>query len=198
MHKKLKSSFYQGKDVVHIARNLLGKELWTNVGGACTSGIIVEAEAYCGATDQACHAFPDKRTSRTEVMYGEGGLAYVYLIYGMYNLFNIVTNTEGKADAVLIRAIEPSTGEEIMKQRRGVNKNTRLLCGGPGRLSQALGIAMAHNRTDLQSGKIWLTDSINYREKEIVSSKRIGVETAGEAAHYPWRFYVKGNKYVSK
>jgi len=198
MFKKLSPGFYQGTDVLKIAGNLLGKQLWTNFNGKITSGIIVEVEAYCGATDQACHAFPDKRTPRTMTMYEEGGLAYVYLIYGMYHLFNIVTNSKGLADAVLIRAIEPAVGREAMHARRRTNKDNYLLSGGPGRLSQALGITTKFNGTDLQGNKIWLTDGINFSESEIVTSKRIGVESAGEAAHYLWRFYIKGNKYVSK
>lgn len=198
MSNKLPFSAYQGSDVVQIARNLLGKQLWTNFNNNLTAGLIVEVEAYCGATDKACHAFPDKRTPRTQIMYEPGGVAYVYLVYGMHHLFNIVTNTEGNADAVLIRAIEPVAGEEIMQERRNQRLSNKLLTGGPARLTQALGITVAHNKTDLQSNHIWLTEGKYYPEKEIVTSTRIGVEYAGKDALLPWRFQIKGNKYVSK
>jgi DNA-3-methyladenine glycosylase len=198
MNYKLPFSLYQDTNVVRVARNLLGKQLWTNFDGNLTAGLIVEVEAYCGATDQACHAFPDKKTPRTQIMYASGGVAYVYLVYGMHNLFNIVTNVEGSADAVLIRAIEPVAGERIMQERRNVYKKNKFLTGGPARLTQALGITVADNKTDLQSNHIWLTDGKCYSENEIVTSTRIGVEYAGADAMLPWRFHIKDNKYVSK
>ena len=198
MSDKLPISLYQDTNVARIARNLLGKQLWTNFNNNLTGGLIVEVEAYCGATDQACHAFPDKKTPRTQIMYESGGVAYVYLVYGMHHLFNIVTNIEGSADAVLIRAIEPVAGERIMQVRRNINQSNKLLTGGPARLTQALGITVAHNKTDLQSNHIWLTEGKRYSDSEIVTSKRIGVEYAGDDALLPWRFHIKNNKYVSK
>ena len=198
MSDKLPISLYQDTNVARIARNLLGKQLWTNFNNNLTGGLIVEVEAYCGATDQACHAFPDKKTPRTQIMYESGGVAYVYLVYGMHHLFNIVTNIEGRADAVLIRAIEPAAGERIMQDRRNINQSNKLLTGGPARLTQALGITVAHNKTDLQSNHIWLTEGKRYSDSEIVTSKRIGVEYAGDDALLPWRFHIKNNKYVSK
>ena len=198
MHNKVLSEFYQNPNVTDIAKQLLGKQLWSNLDNKLTSGIIVETEAYCGATDKACHAFPNKRTPRTEIMYQVGGVAYVYLVYGMHHLFNIVTNTKEKADAVLIRAIEPVEGLDIMKLRRGVGLTNKLLTGGPARLTQALGITVANNKTDLQGDKIWLTEGGAYSDKKIVASTRIGVEYAGNDALLPWRFYIKGNKFVSK
>ena len=191
-------SYYQGKDVVKIAKKLLGKQLWTNFNHQLCSGIIVEVEAYCGATDRACHAFPDKRTPRTQIMYAPGGVAYVYLVYGMHHLFNIVTNVEGRADAVLIRAIEPLVGEEVMKERRQLNQNNKILTGGPARLTQALGITLEHNKTSLQSSQIWLAEGKKYTDSQIITSSRIGVEYAGADALLPWRFHIKDNKYVSK
>ena len=191
-------SYYQGKDVVKIAKKLLGKQLWTNFNHQLCSGTIVEVEAYCGASDRACHAFPDKRTPRTQIMYEPGGVAYVYLVYGMHHLFNIVTNVEGRADAVLIRAIEPLTGEEVMQERRQVNQNNKLLTGGPARLTQALGITLEHNKTSLLSSQIWLAEGKKYTDSQIVASSRIGVEYAGADALLPWRFHIKDNKYVSK
>ncbi|RLD22964.1 MAG: DNA-3-methyladenine glycosylase [Bacteroidetes bacterium] len=198
MNDKLPISAYKGADVVEIAINLLGKQLWTNFDNSLTGGLIVEVEAYCGATDQACHAYPDKLTPRTKTMYQAGGVAYVYLVYGMHHLFNIVTNVEGRADAVLIRAIEPTHGEETMKLRRQQIDSNKLLTGGPARLSQAMGISVADNNTDLQSDNIWLTEGKQFSKEEIIRSTRIGVEYAGEDALLPWRFHIKGNKYVSK
>ena len=198
MNNKLPKNNYLGRDVVKMARNLLGKKLWTNFNNHLTAGIIVEVEAYCGATDAACHAFPDKKTPRTKIMYETGGLAYVYLVYGMHHLFNIVTNVEGKADAVLIRAIEPFEGEEIMKVRRKRQQRDKLLSGGPARLTQALGITVDDNKTNLQGDKIWLTEGKIYQDKNIVTSTRIGVEYAGEDALLEWRFHIKDNKFVSK
>ena len=198
MNNKVTAAFYQNPNVVDIARQLLGKQLWSNIDNKGTTGIIVETEAYCGATDSACHAFPDKRTPRTKIMYQMGGVAYVYLVYGMHHLFNIVTNTQGKADAVLIRAIEPVVGLEAMKNRRGVDKNSKLLTGGPARLSKALGITIVHNKIDLLGDEIWLTEGDEVDEENIISTTRIGVEYAGEDALLKWRFHIKGNKFVSK
>ena len=198
MSDKLPFNFYQDVNVVRIAKDLLGKQLWTNFNNTLTVGLIVEVEASCGATDQACHAFPDKRTPRTQIMYEAGGVAYVYLVYGMHHLFNIVTNVKGSADAVLVRAIEPIAGEEEMKIRRNQNLSNKLLTGGPARLTQALGITVENNRTDLQSEQIWLTEGKVYSDDDIITSTRIGVEYAGKDAHLPWRFHIKGNKYVSK
>jgi len=198
MIDKLPISVYQDNNVVRVARNLLGKQLWTNFNDVLTAGKIVEVEAYCGATDRACHAFPSKRTPRTQIMYEPGGVAYVYLVYGMHHLFNIVTNVEGSADAVLIRAIEPVTGEDFMMDRRNVNQSNKLLTGGPARLTQALGITVEHNKTDLQSEQIWLTEGKSYADSDIFISTRIGVEYAGADALLPWRFHIKDNKYVSK
>jgi len=183
---------------VKIARKLLGSHLFTNFNDELTSGIIVEVEAYCGATDKACHAYPDKVTPRTKIMYESGGVAYVYLVYGMHHLFNIVTNAGGSADAVLIRAIEPIAGVAVMQKRRNTNQNNKLLTGGPARLTQALGINVSHNKSDLQGEHIWLTEGKHYTDKEIITSTRIGVEYAGDDALLPWRFHIKDNKYVSK
>lgn len=198
MSDKLPISFYQDVNVVRVAKDLLGKQLWTNFNNMLTAGIIVEVEAYCGATDMASHAYPHKITPRTKIMYNSGGVAYIYLVYGMHHLFNIVTNVAGRADAVLIRAIEPIAGEEVMKDRRNSNQNNKLLTGGPARLTQALGITVKHDRTDLQSEQIWLTKGKKYSESEIITSTRIGVEYAGADALLPWRFHIKGNKFVSK
>ena len=197
-NKVISPEYYQSDDVVQLARSLLGKELHTFLDNQRTSGLIVEVEAYCGASDRACHAYRNKLTPRTRTMFKKGGICYVYLVYGMHHLFNIVTNIEGNADAVLVRAIEPNTGLEIMKERRGINADNKLLTGGPARVTQALGITTGNNETDLTGNKIWLTNGRTYNKSEIVASTRIGVEYAGPDALLPWRFYIRGNKYVSK
>jgi DNA-3-methyladenine glycosylase len=184
--------------VVNLAKKLLGKQLWTNINNMLTAGIIVETEAYCGATDAACHAFPNKITPRTQIMYEAGGVAYVYLVYGMHHLFNVVTNRKGCADAVLVRAVEPFVGEGVMKERRNIAQSNKLLTGGPARLTQALGITVANNKTSLQSEQIWISEGECYPESEIITSTRIGVEYAGKDALLRWRFHIRNNKFVSK
>ena len=196
VYEKLDRSFYLSDDVVQVARDLLGKVLVTNINGIITAGKIVETEAYCGRGDKACHA-NGKRTARTEVMYGVGGYAYVYLCYGIHHLINVVTNKEGQADAVLIRALEPLKGLDEMKLRRGNTKSK--LASGPGTLSQAMGIHVKMTGTDLLGDQIWISpgNEIN-PTKEIVSGTRIGVDYAEEDALRPWRFIIKDDKYVSK
>lgn len=198
MNIKLAKNFYTRKDVTEVARDLLGRYLWTKLNNQITVGKIVETEAYSGTKDRACHAFPDKRTERTKVMYNEGGRAYVYFVYGMHHLFNIVTNIEGKADAVLVRAIEPVVGLEFMQERRSVYLLNKGLSGGPARLTQAMGIKVIHNGIDLAGNSIWLTEGEPVSNSNIVNTTRIGVEYAGDDALLPWRYYIKGNIYVSK
>lgn len=195
---KLPRCFYIGPDVVKIARDLLGKYIFTNINGNVTAGKIVETEAYNGRTDKACHAFM-KRTKRTEVMYDQGGQAYIYLCYGIHHLFNIVSNEQGMADAVLIRGIEPVIGVEHMFERRSIQMKQQLT-SGPGKLSQALGIHTAYSGEDLVfSDRIWLAERQNKMDRaiEIESDVRIGVDYAQEDALLPWRFFIKGNRYVS-
>ncbi|MGK7392379.1 MAG: DNA-3-methyladenine glycosylase [Candidatus Cyclobacteriaceae bacterium M2_1C_046] len=196
MAKKLDQNFYKRKDVVQVAKDLIGKVLYTNLNGECVAGKIVETEAY-SHIEKACHAYNYRRTSRTSVMYKEGGHAYVYLIYGIYELFNIVTNDEDIPEAVLIRGIEPVEGWEIMRDRRKVaDKN---LTSGPGKLTLAMGINRNLNGISLLSDKIWLEeDSFQLNENSIVETTRVGVDYAGEDALLPWRFYVKDNPFVSK
>lgn len=194
---KLPRHFYEREDVVRIARELLGKILFTQVSGMITAGKITEIEAYNGRTDRACHAY-QKVTSRTQVMYGRGGMSYVYLIYGLHNLFNVVTNKSGYADAVLIRAIEPVKGADIMAARRGIDKQNRRLTAGPGSLSKAMGIARVHNKLDLRGNAIWIEDAPILADKDITTTTRIGVDYAGEDAKLPWRFYETRSEYVSK
>jgi DNA-3-methyladenine glycosylase len=199
MSNKLPRTFYERDDVVRISRDLIGKFLCTNIGGVQTAGMIVETEAYNGRTDRACHAFPDVRTARTETLYGPPGKAYVYLCYGIHHLFNVVTNKEGKADAILIRAIEPKSGLEEMRERRNRDTIDASISNGPGKLSQALGIKTEHDQNDLKGDEIWIEDrKIEIMENQIVSDTRVGVDYAGEDAKLPWRFLLKGSKWVSK
>ncbi|WP_162051606.1 DNA-3-methyladenine glycosylase [Pontibacter pamirensis] len=196
---KLKKSFYTRPDVVELAQELIGKHLYTNVDGIMTGGMIVETEAYSGENDQACHAHLSRRTQRTEIMYHEGGVAYVYLVYGIYHLFNIITNKKDKADAVLVRAIEPEIGVEEMLLRRNMAAIKPNLTAGPGVLSIAMGINKKLYGADLTGNTIWLEDKdIRFPSEEIAAGPRIGIDYAGEDASLPWRFWVKGNKWVSK
>lgn len=195
---KLAQDFYAENDVVFIAKQLLGKTLVTKFEGKLTAARITETEAYCGATDRACHAYPNKRTKRTEIMFGQGGHAYVYLCHGIHHLFNIVTNKENSADAVLIRAAEPVFGQETMLARRGFTVVKPNLTSGPGSLSKALGITTNSNGIMLWGDKIWLEDAQALTDEKIISTTRIGVDYAGDDAFLPWRFYNSDSVFVSK
>jgi DNA-3-methyladenine glycosylase len=196
--KKLPISFYQRDDVLQIAKELLGKIVLTNWNGVATSGRIVECEAYNGVIDRASHAFGGRRTDRNEVMYEKAGTAYVYLCYGIHHLFNVVTNEKDIPHAILIRALEPIKGIEKMLKRRKKKKIDHTLTKGPGSLSQALGILTKHNGSSLQSKQLFIADDGFVPDKKTVGvSPRIGVEYSGEAANYPYRFYIKGNPFVS-
>ncbi|HKK24875.1 MAG TPA: DNA-3-methyladenine glycosylase [Gracilimonas sp.] len=199
MASKLSRSFYERNDVVDISRDLIGKFLCTNFNGILTSGMIVETEAYNGRIDRASHAFPDVRTKRTETMYGPPGRAYVYLCYGIHHLFNVVTNKEGYADAILIRALKPEKGIEQMLERRDRNKLDPAVSNGPGKLSQALGIKTDHDQKDLMGEEIWIEDrNIEITDNQILTAERVGIEYAGEDARLPWRFVLKDSKWLSK
>ena len=197
---KLTRDFYTRGDVVTVAKDLLGKVLCTFIEGEFASGMITEVEAYAGRNDKACHANNGLRTKRTEVMYHQGGVAYVYLCYGIHHLFNVVTNVAEMADAVLIRAIEPLEGLDVMQKRRGKSKINKILTAGPGSLSQALGIHFRqHGGLDLLGDLVWIEDRGYKMENDgIVVAKRIGVAYAGDDAHKPWRFYNRNSQWVSK
>ena len=196
--KKLPIEFYDRHDVVKIARDLLGKIIVTNFDGWLTSGKIVETEAYIGLTDKASHSFSGKRTNRNEHMYAAAGTSYVYICYGMHHLFNVVTNKQNVPDAVLIRALEPIEGIPVMLERTGKPKLDNTLTKGPGNAAKALGISKNHSGLHLLGNKIFIADNnIFYADRDIGASKRIGIESAGAAAAYQYRFYVKGNKFVS-
>lgn len=191
-------SWYLNENVVDVARRMLGKLLCTNFGRGVTKGIIIETEAYSGNNDKACHANNQNRTRRNQVMFGHGGHAYVYLCYGIHHLFNVVTNKEGSADAVLIRAVEPVEGVEIMLKRRHMKRVEKRLAAGPGVLSQALGIQTNHYGTALNSNSIWIEEGDPIGNDQIVSTTRIGVAYAEEDALKLWRFYIKENNWVSR
>ena len=194
---KLLQPYYCNKDTIQLSKNLLGKKLVTNINNKLTSGLIVETEAYLGINDKASHAYSGKKTNRTNIMYHKGGVAYVYLCYGMHSLFNIVCNIKNIPHAILIRAIEPIDGIDIMKSRRKINGVN--LTNGPGKLSKALGITKMNNNQSLLENIIWIEDIDNdIVDKNILSVPRIGVDYAGKDAMLPYRFYIKKNKWVSK
>lgn len=184
---KLPRSFYTRPDVVAIARELIGKVLVTRIEERMTAAIITETEAYAGVGDKASHAWNGRRTARTEVMYAQGGTAYVYLCYGIHHLFNVVTHVEGVPHAVLIRAVHPLEGVAHMRERR----QGRTTTDGPGTLSIALGIRTAHTGTDLLGDTIWIEDrDIIVPRRHIITGPRIGVDYAGADALLPYRFRV--------
>jgi DNA-3-methyladenine glycosylase len=186
----LQQDFYNRQDVVTVSKDLLGKVLCTLFDDTLTAGIITETEAYCGRNDKACHANDGTRTERTEVMYGKPGHGYVYLCYGIHHLFNVVTNDEGLADAVLIRGIRPLDGIDVMKERRGMEK-MKGLGDGPGKLSQALGIKTSMSGITLMEPPVWIEErGYTFTEGEITATPRIGVDYAGEHAKREWRFLV--------
>jgi len=185
----LKASYYLNKDVVFLAKDLIGKTLCSSINGKLTCGIITETEAYAGITDKASHAYGGRRTNRTETMYSKGGISYVYLCYGIHRLFNIVTNDKDIPHAILIRAIYPTKGIDEIIKRRGT-KLSNNLCVGPGKVSQALGINLLHNKLSLTGKEIWLQDDkIKIKESDIQVGPRIGIDYAGEDAKLPYRFF---------
>jgi len=195
--QKLPLSFYLRSDVEKIARQLLGKVLITCWNNEYTSGRIVETEAYAGETDMASHAFKG-RTTRTQVMFKEGGRAYVYLCYGVHQMFNIVANKEGLADAILIRAVEPIDGIDIMLKRTGKKKLDETLTRGPGNVGKAFGFHTSQCGLLLNSEELFIADDgFKIPKSMIGTSPRIGVDYAGKHAEWHYRFFVKGNKYVS-
>ncbi|MDZ4747733.1 MAG: DNA-3-methyladenine glycosylase [Saprospiraceae bacterium] len=196
---RLPHSYYQSLEVTTLAKDLLGKYLVTEFNGIRCSGKIVETEAYRGPDDRACHAYDNRCTPRTEVMYKAGGVAYIYICYGMHHLMNIVTGPKDNAHAVLIRALEPAEGIKIMAERRQMQVSDVRLTKGPGALSLAMGLTSKLSGVSLiASSPVWVeVRDLSLSAFEICSGPRIGVESAGEAALWPWRYFIKGNKYVS-
>ena len=196
---KLPLSFYHSDDVVSISKQLLGKYLFTYIDGAIAGGYIVETEAYNGSIDRASHAFGNRLTPRTKTMFEQGGIAYVYLCYGIHEMFNVVTSVEGQPHAVLIRAINPTEGLDIMQFRRNMTVVKPTITSGPGSVAKAFGISRQVNGISLQSDTLWIEDrGLTFNDKEVAAVPRVGVDYAGEDALLPYRFYVKGNPYVSK
>jgi DNA-3-methyladenine glycosylase len=196
--KKLDYSFYNRPDVVRVAKDLLGKILVTKIDGVRTAGRIVETEAYAGIIDRASHAYNGRRTARTEVMYQEAGTAYVYFCYGIHYLFNVVTNKKDIPHAILIRALEPLEGIEMMMKRTGKKKLDSTLTRGPGNVAKALGLNTSHSGVSLLGDKVFIAkDDFKLSKKDVGTTSRIGVDYAGEDAKLLYRFFIKGNEYVS-
>lgn len=189
--KLLTKEFYLRDEVVEIARELLGKLLLVGHGDTAVGGLITETEVYAGTTDKASHAWGGRRTLRTEVMYAEGGIAYVYLCYGIHSLFNVVTNKEGIPHAVLVRAVWPMINTGELERRRGMKCSDSGFSDGPGKLTKALGIGLSDNGCDLRLGRVRIYDrGVCFRDAEILTGPRIGVGYAGEDAILPYRFRI--------
>jgi len=188
---KLCKDFYTRENVLNVAVDLIGKVLVTNIEGYETSGIIIETEAYNGIVDKASHSYNGKRTKRNEVMYEEGGVAYVYLCYGIHSLFNVVTSKKGDPKAVLIRGIIPLDNLGKILDRVGLKNPSKKIGKGPGNVTKCLGIKTYHSGESLLGEKIWIEDrGILFSEKDIKTSKRIGVNYAGEDANLEYRFFI--------
>jgi len=195
---KLPREFYTRADVLEVARDLLGKKLVVpNRSGARVSGIIVETESYRGPEDRASHAYGGRRTNRTETMYGIGGTAYVYFVYGMYYQFNVVTNVADRPHAVLVRAVEPVEGIDIIRRRRP-KRSEYELTSGPGRLCIAMGIDRTLDKADLLGHRVWIEDGLSVSPREIARGPRIGIDYAEKWVTKPWRFWIKDNPFVSR
>ena len=206
------------RDTVEVAEDLVGRIMIRHTSAGLTAGRIVEAEAYAGVRDAACHSARGNRNGRTAVMYGPGGFAYVYLIYGMNYCMNVVTKPEGEPEAVLIRALEPLEGVPLMSLRRGIvvpeeardtdanrgggnrdrgNKVLRNLCSGPGKLCVAMAIDKSCYGLDLRGDGLYIEEGAKPTAGQVAATKRVNVGYAGEAAEYPWRFILKGSPFLS-
>lgn len=195
---KLNRDFYN-RDAQIVAKELLGKLLVRETPDGVVKGRIVEVEVYKGTPDSmdyACHAFPMKRTNRTEIMFGEAGHAYIYLIYGMYSCLNLVCNAENVPECVLIRALEPVEGLDLMRARRRQEKRYAL-CSGPGKLCQALSLAKRENGLDLCGRELYVETEEIQTDFDIAASKRINIDYAGEAKEFPWRYTWEGHPFLS-
>ncbi|MGE5575096.1 MAG: DNA-3-methyladenine glycosylase [Ignavibacteria bacterium] len=194
----LQRSFYQRETII-VARDLLGKILVHESKDGKTAGRIVETEAYCGPEDRAAHSFDGRMTARNEVMYGQKGVAYVYFIYGLYYCINVTSGkVEGKPEAVLLRALEPVVGEEIMAKRRGQQVKVANLSNGPSKLCMAMGISRTQNKADLSAPPLFIEDAPLVPQENIVEATRVGIDYSGDWKTVPWRFYIRNNRFVSK
>ncbi len=202
--KKLPREFYLRDDTLQIAQDLIGKLLVVPTDtGARVSGMIVETEGYLGEIDKAAHSFGGRRTARNEITYAQAGHAYVFFIYGMYYQFNVVCGALNSPHVVLIRAIEPVEGVEIIRKRRLIKNPTakmtdKNLTSGPGKLCIAFDIKRELNGADLLGNKIWLEHHKTFLRHEIKTGTRIGIDYAEEFTEKPWRFWLKDNPFVSK
>lgn len=196
--KKIQREFYIRENTLQIAREILGKVLVVpDDNGARVSGKIVEVEAYLGEIDKAAHSFGGRRTERNKITYEIGGKVYIFFIYGMYWQLNFVTNSIEIPHVLLIRAVEPIEGIEIMRERRG-KMNDHNLTSGPGKLCIAFGIDRSFNGEDLLGNRIWVENAEETASNEIMAGKRIGIDYAEEFAEMPWRFWINGNNFVSR
>lgn len=196
--QRLSRKFYTRSNVIAVSRALLGKLLVVPAAdGARVSGIIVETEAYRGPQDRASHAYGGRRTRRTETMYQVGGTAYVYFVYGMYHQFNVVTNVAGIPHAILIRALEPVEGTEVMSEHRQGHAG-RTLTNGPGKLCIALGIDRNLDAADLLGERVWIEEGRRVPPRAIACGPRIGIDYAEDWVDKPWRFWIRGNAFVSR
>ena len=187
----LSNPYYLQNDVVFLAKDLIGKHLFTKIDGQLCGGIITETEAYKGIADRACHAFGGRRTKRNEMMYAGGGVAYVYLCYGIHPMLNVVTNQKDIPDAVLIRAIHATHGEELMLKRTGKPQMNVHVTDGPGKVTKALGITLADNGESLQNKRIWIEDrNVDLSKMNLLNTPRIGVDYAGEDKFLMYRFKI--------
>jgi DNA-3-methyladenine glycosylase len=189
----LPANFYE-RDTELVARDMLGTLLQCTTEQGTASGVVVETEAYVGEHDAACHAAAGL-TARTAPLYERAGIAYVYFIYGMYWCFNAVTRAKGSPSAVLVRAIQPVEGIDLMRIRRPKARRDRDLTNGPGKLCTALGIGRSFNGQSLQRGALVLREYTSYQDSAVSITPRIGIR---KAADWPLRWLVSGNEYVSK
>jgi DNA-3-methyladenine glycosylase len=195
---RLSREFFTRADTLRVARDLLGKLLVVPTGdGQRVSGMIVETEAYLGELDKAAHSFGGRRTARNEITYAEGGHVYVFFVYGMYHQLNLVTGVVDHPHVVLIRAVEPVEGIDIMRKRRGLMAD-RNLTSGPGKLCIALAITRELNGESLMGERIWVEEHRRFRKNDIANGPRVGIDYAEEFVEMPWRFWVNGNPFVSK
>lgn len=185
------------RDANAVAPELLGKLLVHRSVAGVTSGIIVEVESYIGPFDKGAHSYLNRRTERTEIQFGLGGYAYIYAIYGMHFCFNIVTNIKEKPEVVLVRALEPVEGLELMRQRRNTI-NCIDLCNGPGKLCQAMGITKKLYGCNLCGNELYLESLQDVERGQIMVSPRINIDYADECKDYLWRYFIQNNPYVSK
>ena len=192
----LNRAFYE-VGAAEAAPLLLGKLLCRRTPEGLSAGMIVEAEAYCGPEDDAAHSFGGRRTARTEAMFGPPGHAYIFRIYGMHSCFNVVTAPEGSPQAVLIRALEPVAGLELMAARRGLAEPLRL-CSGPGKLCRALAVGMEQYGLDLCGPELYLTEYRDFSPAEICVSPRVNVDYALNCRDRLWRFFVKDSPFFSR